>query len=119
MMTLVAARTGSRRELWLAANRARHLGQLRRALALYRSILLESPRDVEAALCAAPHSAAQLLPQIFNRPLDGHHLVFALGETIAHLNYLRHRNVIERAGEGGDMRFVRSRSVDASKRAAP
>jgi len=52
--TLDAARTGSRRELWLAANRARHRGQLRRALALYRGILLESPRDVDAALSAAP-----------------------------------------------------------------
>ena len=52
--TLLAARTGVRRELWLGANRARHCGQLRRALALYRSLLLESPRDVEAALHAAP-----------------------------------------------------------------
>jgi tetratricopeptide (TPR) repeat protein len=52
--TLIAARTGARRELWLAANLARNRGQLRRALALYRLILLEAPRDVEVALCTAP-----------------------------------------------------------------
>src|SRR5262244_1780235 len=57
--TLVAPRTGARRELWLEANRARHRGQLRRALALYRSLLLESPRDIETALLAAPLLARQ------------------------------------------------------------
>jgi len=51
---LVTARTSARRELWLEANLARNRGQLRRALALYRRILLEAPRDVEVALCTAP-----------------------------------------------------------------
>lgn len=79
----------------------------------------QSRLDKLASLCAAPRNAAQLLPEIFNRPLDGHHLVFALGETIAHLNYLRHRDVIERVSDGGDLCFLRRGSVGASERAAP
>jgi glyoxylase-like metal-dependent hydrolase (beta-lactamase superfamily II) len=48
----------------------------------------------------APQSAAGLLEVLFNRPLDTHQTMFAMGEAIAHLNYL------EQAGR-------LSRSIDA------
>lgn len=38
---------------------------------------------------AQPHSAAELLPVLFRRKMDAHHLMFAMGETLAHLAYLR------------------------------
>lgn len=44
--------------------------------------------DVLTACAQAPQSAAELLPQLFPRPLDGHQIGFALGETIAHVNAL-------------------------------
>lgn len=47
--------------------------------------------------CAKPVSAAQVLPILFKRELDLHQLTFALGETIAHLNYLWHRGEIKRS----------------------
>ncbi len=48
----------------------------------------------------APKSAAELLDVLFNRALDTHQTMFAMGEAIAHLNYL------EQAGR-------LSRSIDA------
>lgn len=44
--------------------------------------------DVMAACGRAPHSAADLLPVLFNRPLDLHQTTFAMGESIAHLHAL-------------------------------
>ena len=38
--------------------------------------------------CAEPKTAAALLPVLFRRELDAHQVVFAMGEAIAHLNYL-------------------------------
>jgi glyoxylase-like metal-dependent hydrolase (beta-lactamase superfamily II) len=38
---------------------------------------------------AQPHSAADLLPMLFRRTLDAHHLMFAMGESLAHLAHLR------------------------------
>ncbi|MES2770386.1 MAG: MBL fold metallo-hydrolase [Pseudomonadota bacterium] len=47
--------------------------------------------DVLEACCTTPHSAADLLPSLFNnRTLDTHQTFFAMGEAIAHLNYLEH-----------------------------
>jgi glyoxylase-like metal-dependent hydrolase (beta-lactamase superfamily II) len=40
------------------------------------------------AACARPQSATELLPVLFRRPLDRHQMAFALGEALAHLNYL-------------------------------
>ena len=36
----------------------------------------------------APATAVEVMPLLFNRPLDTHQLQFALGESLAHLNYL-------------------------------
>ena len=35
-----------------------------------------------------PRAAAELLPVLFRRALDTHQLSFAIGEALAHLNYL-------------------------------
>ncbi len=44
--------------------------------------------DVLAACAVRPHSAADLLPVLFRRPLDLHQTTFAMGEAIAHLHAL-------------------------------
>ncbi len=43
--------------------------------------------DVVAA-CTDSKTAADILPVLFRRELDGHQMVFAMGESIAHLSYL-------------------------------
>src|SRR5512145_3285854 len=54
-----AGRTESPGQLLAEANRARHRRQDRRAIGLYRRVLLEEPRHVEAALRVAPLLAGQ------------------------------------------------------------
>jgi len=44
--------------------------------------------DETLAACAAPRTAAEVLPVLFTRALDPHQKSFAIGETLAHLNYL-------------------------------
>jgi glyoxylase-like metal-dependent hydrolase (beta-lactamase superfamily II) len=44
--------------------------------------------DLILAACRAPHSAAELVPVLFPRPLDPHQMSFAFAETQAHINYL-------------------------------
>ncbi|MEQ1518315.1 MAG: MBL fold metallo-hydrolase, partial [Usitatibacteraceae bacterium] len=43
--------------------------------------------ELEVAL-AQPQCAAEILPVLFRRKLDEHHLGFAIGEAIAHLHFL-------------------------------
>jgi glyoxylase-like metal-dependent hydrolase (beta-lactamase superfamily II) len=57
--------------------------------------------------CARPVTAAQVLQLLFQRPLDSHQMLFAMGEAIAHLNHLMHRgNVTRETGSDGVMRFA-------------
>ncbi len=58
-------------------------------------------RALEETCEKAPKSAAELLDTLFQRALDTHQTMFAMGEAIAHLNYL------EKAGR-------LSRNTDAS-----
>jgi len=44
----------------------------------------------------APQSAAELLEVLFNRSLDTHQTMFAMGEAIAHLNYLEQAGRLSR-----------------------
>ena len=56
----------------------------------------------------APSTAAELMPVLFTRPLaDAHQVMFAMGETIAHLNYLEHAHRVERIAEDRTIRFVK------------
>ena len=65
-----------------------------------------------AALLAAldqPKSAAELVPVLFERPLDdSFQVMFAMGETIAHLNYLEHAHQIAATETNGIIRFAKS-----------
>jgi glyoxylase-like metal-dependent hydrolase (beta-lactamase superfamily II) len=54
-----------------------------------------------------PRCAVELLSVLFQRELDMHQLMFALGETIAHLNHLVQRGrARRRAGADGVIRFL-------------
>ena len=57
--------------------------------------------------CARPQSAADLLPVLFHRALDTHQIFFAMGESIAHLNYLWLKDRLSRTrGTDGVYRFL-------------
>jgi glyoxylase-like metal-dependent hydrolase (beta-lactamase superfamily II) len=63
--------------------------------------------DALVAACDVPKSACELIPTLFKRELDAHQTMFAMGEAIAHLNYLEHAGRVRRAsGADGVFRFV-------------
>lgn len=47
-------------------------------------------------ICAEDRTAAQVSSRLFRRDLDAQQMVFAMGETLAHLNYLLHRGGLTR-----------------------
>ncbi len=56
--------------------------------------------------CAQPSTATDLLPVLFRRELDMHQTFFAMGESIAHLNYLWLQGKLSRSiGSDGVCRF--------------
>ncbi|MCC7081090.1 MAG: MBL fold metallo-hydrolase [Burkholderiales bacterium] len=56
--------------------------------------------------CDAPRCARDLVPVLFRRTLNDHAWYFAMGECIAHLNYLMHaRALIRERGADGVLRF--------------
>lgn len=58
--------------------------------------------------CDRETAAAELLPVLFRREFTDYQLMFAMGETIAHLNHLWHRGTLRRvAGADGVWRYVR------------
>ena len=64
--------------------------------------------------CAAPHTGAQMMSVMFKRPLDAHQMLFAMGETLAHINYLHQRGHLARSsGEDGVYRYARTQHVAA------
>ncbi len=59
------------------------------------------------AAAAAPLSAADLVPVLFRRELDLQQRFFAMGEAIAHLNFLWHaRRLDRRVAADGAIRFA-------------
>jgi len=62
-----------------------------------------------AKVCDREKTAAELVPALFGREFTDYQLLFAMGETIAHLNHLWHRDVLRRV-DGADKvwRFVRA-----------
>ncbi|MDR2240559.1 MAG: MBL fold metallo-hydrolase [Zoogloeaceae bacterium] len=59
------------------------------------------------AALSTPQSACDLVPTLFKFPLDAHQIMFAMGESIAHLNYLEHAGYARRMlGADGVFRFV-------------
>lgn len=56
-----------------------------------------------------PRTAGELLATLFPRELDNHQLMFAMGEAIAHLNYLSNQRGARRLeAEDGTVRFERT-----------
>lgn len=56
-----------------------------------------------------PRTAAEILATMFPRELDTHQVMFAMGEAVAHLNYLAVRKeVARRVDRDGLTRFVRT-----------
>jgi glyoxylase-like metal-dependent hydrolase (beta-lactamase superfamily II) len=51
--------------------------------------------EIETA-CAEPRSAAEIVPLLFTRALDPHQLGFAVGETVAHLEYATNTGRLDR-----------------------
>ena len=69
--------------------------------------------------CVEPQIAKDLLPVLFARKLDSGQMMMALGEAIAHIHLLIHRNRLQRIeSDDGVYRF---RSVDPAlpRRAHP
>ena len=63
--------------------------------------------DLLAACKNTPHSAAELLTTLFGRPIDDpHQTLFAMGEAIAHLNYLEQQQRLKRCTENGIIRYT-------------
>jgi glyoxylase-like metal-dependent hydrolase (beta-lactamase superfamily II) len=48
-------------------------------------------RGAARRLYTGRSSACELIPTLFKRELDAHQIMFAMGEAIAHLNYLEHK----------------------------
>lgn len=64
--------------------------------------------DEVVEACGEPKCAADLLDVIFRRELDFHQLTFAMGEAIAHLNYLYYAGRLTRTFDAdGNYRFQR------------
>ena len=69
--------------------------------------------------CVEPQVAKDLLPVLFARELDSRQMMMALGEAIAHVHLLMHRNRIGRSlHEDGRYRF-HSIDPDLERRARP
>jgi glyoxylase-like metal-dependent hydrolase (beta-lactamase superfamily II) len=68
----------------------------------------ERLRALEDSCEEAPKSAAELLEVLFQRALDTHQTMFAMGEAIAHLNHLEHAGRLSRSTDAdGVIRYTR------------
>jgi glyoxylase-like metal-dependent hydrolase (beta-lactamase superfamily II) len=62
--------------------------------------------DLLTACADGPRCAGDLLEVLFGRPIDDpHQTLFAMGEAIAHLNYLESQNRLQRRSENGIIRY--------------
>ncbi len=69
----------------------------------------ERLQALEISCEQAPKSAAESLDVLFNRALDTHQTMFAMGEAIAHLNYLEYAGRVSRSIDAdGIVRFLRT-----------
>ncbi|MGB0129933.1 MAG: MBL fold metallo-hydrolase [Rhodocyclaceae bacterium] len=63
--------------------------------------------DALLAASSEPQTAWQLVPTLFPRELDTHQTMFAMGEAIAHLNYLEQARAIARVEGNGITQYVK------------
>jgi glyoxylase-like metal-dependent hydrolase (beta-lactamase superfamily II) len=58
--------------------------------------------------CAEPITAHEAIPLLFKRQLDDHQMMFAMGESIAHLHYLHAKGLVRREVDGaGTRRYIK------------
>ena len=69
--------------------------------------------------CVEPHNAKDLLPVLFARKLDPRQMMMALGEAIAHVHLLIHRNRIERTLDDKGVYQFLSIDPELARRAHP
>jgi len=62
--------------------------------------------DKLAALCAEPKTALDVLPHMFRRELKDVHLFLAIGEALAHLEYLVHAGRVRRELQAGRVSYI-------------
>jgi len=62
--------------------------------------------DALLAFCIEPRTAFEVLPVLFRRVPRGFHRLLAVGEAVAHLNYLCGAGAMQRRGDEGVARFV-------------
>jgi glyoxylase-like metal-dependent hydrolase (beta-lactamase superfamily II) len=63
--------------------------------------------DAILGFCTEPRTAFEVLPTMFRRVPRGFHRLLAIGEAVAHLNYLYTRGALQRSVDGaGITRFV-------------
>jgi glyoxylase-like metal-dependent hydrolase (beta-lactamase superfamily II) len=62
--------------------------------------------DKLAALCTEPRVATDLLPHMFRRELKDIHLFLAMGEALAHLEYLVHAGRVRREQRDGRSNYI-------------
>jgi hypothetical protein len=62
--------------------------------------------DKLAALCAEPKVATDVLPFMFRRELKDMHLFLAIGEALAHLEYLVHAGRVRRELRAGRVNYI-------------
>jgi glyoxylase-like metal-dependent hydrolase (beta-lactamase superfamily II) len=61
-----------------------------------------------AGACDRPMTAMQLSDAIFTQPMDSQNVTFAIGETVAHLNYLhRHGSIVRTERKDGVVLYAR------------
>jgi glyoxylase-like metal-dependent hydrolase (beta-lactamase superfamily II) len=61
------------------------------------------------AACGVPKTALEMVKVLFRRALDRHQMGFALGEALAHLNFLVYEGTLDRViGADGVNRFVQT-----------
>lgn len=66
--------------------------------------------------CNEPRSACDLVPVLFRRTLDDRAWYFAMGECIAHLNYLMHdHSVVRSRGADGVLRFAATATIRSAR----
>jgi glyoxylase-like metal-dependent hydrolase (beta-lactamase superfamily II) len=68
--------------------------------------------EATLAACERPATVAEVMPLLFDRTLDIHQLQFALGESLAHLNYLvAEGRLRRRLDNDGRLRFAARPSI--------
>jgi glyoxylase-like metal-dependent hydrolase (beta-lactamase superfamily II) len=65
--------------------------------------------EILEACRAAPRTAAEIIPILFKRPMDAHQTGFAIGEVVAHLNYMMRRAELDRETGAGGIHLYRTR----------